>query len=172
MIGVAAAHWSFRFVVVMPFTYEIGSPEWRKDPKWLDDEEKQWQEEEEELRLCGWKGGVGKHRRGPPRIASSPSGDLGDIEKAQVSGWVGGWVGGGRCFAYRYKSCDATGRFIIIRPRLRDFTGGLFVQHTISYIPCIQRHTYHTAVVSYASFEPFEPFDRFFSSFFSGATFF
>lgn len=81
MIGAAAAHWSFRFVVLMPFDYEIGSPEWQEDPKWLEDEEKQRQEEEEALRLCGWRRRSWKERGRRPQIALSPSSD---IEKAQV----------------------------------------------------------------------------------------
>lgn len=77
MIGLAAAHWSFQFVVLLPFRHEIGSPEWRKDPKWLEDEEQGWEEEEELLRLCGWtRGRGGKKKRGAPRIGTSE-----DVEK-------------------------------------------------------------------------------------------
>lgn len=75
MIGLAAAHWSFQFVVLLPFRHEIGSPEWRKDPKWLEDEEQGWEEEEELLRLCGWTRGR-KKKRGAPRIGTSE-----DVEK-------------------------------------------------------------------------------------------
>lgn len=82
VIGLAAAHWSFQFVVLMPFRHEIGSPEWTMDPKWLDDEEEQWEEEEELLRLCGWTLGTGK-KRGPPRVMAE---DAGKVPNVQV-GW-------------------------------------------------------------------------------------
>lgn len=81
MIGLAAAHWSFQFFVLMPFRLEIGSPDWKKDPKWLDDEEQGWEEEEELLRLCGWTTGGGssgmKKKKGAARIRSAE-----DVEKA------------------------------------------------------------------------------------------
>ncbi|CAM9697888.1 unnamed protein product, partial [Scytosiphon promiscuus] len=34
IIGSAGAHWAFQIVVLMPFRHEIGSPDWKKDPKW------------------------------------------------------------------------------------------------------------------------------------------
>eukprot|EP00752_Nemacystus_decipiens_P013277 g11764.t1 len=80
VIGLAAAHWSFQFFVLMPFRHEIGSPDWKKDPRWLEDEEDEWEEEEELLRLCGWTRGFGKgKKKGYPRIGTS-SGDA--VEKA------------------------------------------------------------------------------------------
>lgn len=82
MIGLAAAHWSFQFVVLMPFRHEIGSPDWKKDPKWLDDEEKGWEEEEELLRLCGWT--VSRGKRAPPRIRASSADELEKAPNVQV----------------------------------------------------------------------------------------
>lgn len=79
MIGLAAAHWSFQFVVLMPFRHEIGSPEWRMNPKWLEDEEKQWEEDEEEMRLCGWRG-RGRGKKGVHHDARSRS-SVGDGAK-------------------------------------------------------------------------------------------
>lgn len=81
VIGLAAAHWSFQFVVLMPFRHEIGSPEWKMDPKWLEDEEEQWEEEEELLRLCGWASGKKRGKRGPPRIGASSTDD---VDKAPI----------------------------------------------------------------------------------------
>lgn len=63
VLGAAAAHWSFRFVVMMPFDHEIGTPEWTPHPKWVEEEEKQWEKEEEAMVGCLWKGRRPKHAR-------------------------------------------------------------------------------------------------------------
>ncbi|CAN0084683.1 unnamed protein product, partial [Hapterophycus canaliculatus] len=82
VMGIASAHWAFRFLVLMPFRHEIGSPGWKKDPKWLEDEEQQWEEEEEELRLCGWRGPA-RRKKGAPRIGAPAGSDAGKARAAQ-----------------------------------------------------------------------------------------
>ncbi|CAM9578324.1 unnamed protein product [Ascophyllum nodosum] len=68
-LGTATAYWSFRFLVIMPFRHEIGSPQWRKVPRWVEEEEREWaQEEGEVMRLCPWKG---RKRRGRIRYESA-----------------------------------------------------------------------------------------------------
>lgn len=39
VLGAAFAHWSFRFVVLMPFSHEVGSPQWVPKPRWVSEEE-------------------------------------------------------------------------------------------------------------------------------------
>lgn len=64
VLGAVTASWSFRFLVVMPFYHEIGSPPWKATPRWVEEEEREWAAEEEEMvRMCPWK-----RRRGRRRI--------------------------------------------------------------------------------------------------------
>lgn len=94
VMGLASAHWAFRLVVLMPFRHEIGSPDWKKDPKWLEDEEQQWEEEEEELRLCGWRGPA-RRKKGAPRIVTPKGNEAGKGRPLQVSWRAGGRDAGG-----------------------------------------------------------------------------
>ncbi|CAM9377055.1 unnamed protein product, partial [Laminaria digitata] len=62
VLGMVCAHWSFRFMVLMPFSHEVGSPQWTSEPAWVEEEERKWEEEEEEFRMCPWR-----YRPGAPR---------------------------------------------------------------------------------------------------------
>lgn len=69
VLGAATASWSFRFLVVMPFSHEIGSPPWKITPRWVEEEEREWAAEEEEMmRMCPWKR---RRARGRIRYESS-----------------------------------------------------------------------------------------------------
>ncbi|CAN0150735.1 unnamed protein product, partial [Ectocarpus sp. 6 AP-2014] len=80
IMGFAAAHWAFHFAVLLPFRHEIGSPEWKMNPKWLDEEEQRWEEEDEELRLCGWRRRGARLKEGGSRTGASSSAG-GDVAK-------------------------------------------------------------------------------------------
>ena len=42
--------------MVMPFYHEVGSPPWKATPRWVEEEEREWAAEEEEMmRMCPWK---------------------------------------------------------------------------------------------------------------------
>lgn len=90
VLGSAAAYWSFRFVVLMPFDHEIGTPQWTANPKWVEEEERQWAEEEEELRLCPWKG-----RRKNPRIRADSTEGADKLARPLPVRWHCGDGGGG-----------------------------------------------------------------------------
>ena len=94
------AHWSFRFMVLMPFNHEIGTPQWSPEPAWVEEEERKWEEEEEEFRMCPWR-----YRPGAPRkrVASVEAADKaarrfpGEVGLAGLGvGWMSGrGLGGG-----------------------------------------------------------------------------
>lgn len=102
ILGAAAAHWSFRFVVMMPFDHEIGTPEWTPHPKWVEEEEKQWEEEEEAMVGCLWKGRRTKHARvramDDPSKASAQPTQVRSLARSLGNTVV--YVGGGEYFAF------------------------------------------------------------------------
>ena len=60
-------------MVLMPFSHEIGTPQWSSEPTWVEEEERKWEAEEEEFRMCPWRFRPGAPRK---RVASVEDADM------------------------------------------------------------------------------------------------